>query len=79
MRLAREVLPPEVYATLTRGKAGRPPKPNRKVAIKLRLDPDIVAAFRATGEGWQTRINGVLRRAIKRRGGRAASVRDDQY
>ena len=62
MRPAREVLPPAVYETLTRG---RPKKPDRKVAIKLRLDPDIVAAFPATGEGWQTRINDVLRRAVK--------------
>jgi uncharacterized protein (DUF4415 family) len=45
-------------------KAGRPPKPDRKVAIKLRLDPDILAALRATGAGWQTRINEILRRAI---------------
>ena len=64
MRPAREVLPPAVYQELTRG---RPKKPDRKVAIKLRLDPDIVAAFRATGEGWQTRINDTLRRAVARR------------
>ena len=64
MRPAREVLPAAVYEGLTRG---RPKKPDRKVAIKLRLDPDIVAAFRATGEGWQTRINDALRRAVSRR------------
>jgi uncharacterized protein (DUF4415 family) len=45
-------------------KAGRPPKPDRKVAIKLRLDPDILAALRTTGAGWQTRINEILRRAV---------------
>jgi len=27
----------------------------------LRLDPDVIAAFKATGEDWQTRINAVLR------------------
>jgi len=27
----------------------------------MRLDSDVVAAFKATGEGWQTRINAVLR------------------
>jgi uncharacterized protein (DUF4415 family) len=63
MRPAREVLPAALYQTLTRG---RPKKPDRKVALKLRLDPDIVAAFKATGEGWQTRINDVLRRAAKK-------------
>jgi len=44
-------------------KVGRPRSPTSKQAIKLRLDPDVLAAFRATGEGWQTRINAVLRRA----------------
>jgi len=27
----------------------------------MHLDPDVIAAFKATGEGWQTRINAVLR------------------
>jgi uncharacterized protein (DUF4415 family) len=44
---------------------GRPPSANPKRAIKLRLDPDVLAHFRATGPGWQTRINDVLRRAAK--------------
>ncbi len=42
---------------------GRPPSDASKIAIKLRLDPDIIAKFRATGEGWQTRINEVLKAA----------------
>jgi uncharacterized protein (DUF4415 family) len=29
----------------------------------LRLDPDIIAAFRAGGPGWQSRINDALRKA----------------
>jgi uncharacterized protein (DUF4415 family) len=66
MRPAREVLPPAVYEMLTRGRVGRPLKPDRKIAIKLRLDPDVVAAFRATGDGWQTRINDILRRTVSR-------------
>lgn len=32
-----------------------------KEAVKIRLDPDVLAALRATGKGWQTRINDVLR------------------
>jgi uncharacterized protein (DUF4415 family) len=63
MRPASQVLPPALYDTVTRGKAGRPPEPDRKIPIKLRLDPDIVAAFKATGEGWQTRMNDALRGA----------------
>jgi uncharacterized protein (DUF4415 family) len=44
---------------------GRPPSANPKKALKLRIDADIVEHFRATGPGWQTRINDTLRRAAK--------------
>lgn len=36
----------------------------RKEAIKIRLDADIVAALRASGNGWQTRINDTLRASL---------------
>jgi uncharacterized protein (DUF4415 family) len=45
---------------------GRPPKSGKpKTAVTLRLDEDVVSAYRETGEGWQTRINADLRRARK--------------
>lgn len=44
---------------------GRPPLPNPKQAVKLRLDADVLAAYRKTGAGWQTRINADLRKARK--------------
>lgn len=40
---------------------GRPPKESPKVAVKLRLDPDVLSVLRATGAGWQTRVNTILR------------------
>jgi uncharacterized protein (DUF4415 family) len=40
---------------------GRPPSEHPKEAIKLRLDHDVLVHFRATGRGWQTRINAALR------------------
>jgi hypothetical protein len=47
---------------------GRPPLSGKpKTAITLRLDEDVVEAYRETGEGWQTRINADLRRARKLR------------
>lgn len=46
-------------------RAGRPPSENPKLALKLRIDPDVIEYFRATGPGWQTRINDTLRRAAK--------------
>ena len=42
---------------------GRPPLANPKQEVKLRIDPDVVAAFKAGGPGWQTRMNEALRRA----------------
>ena len=35
-----------------------------KEPVKLRLDPDVLAALRATGDGWQTRINDMLRASL---------------
>ena len=43
---------------------GRPKSQHPKVAIKLRLDPDVLEGFRATGPGWQPRINAALREAL---------------
>ena len=45
---------------------GRPPKADRKVSITLRLDRDVVERFKATGAGWQTRINAALKKSIAR-------------
>ena len=35
-----------------------------KESIKIRLDADVVAALRDTGDGWQTRINDTLRASL---------------
>jgi uncharacterized protein (DUF4415 family) len=43
---------------------GRPPMDEPKVLTTIRLDADVVAAYRAQGPGWQTRINDVLRKAL---------------
>lgn len=68
MRPAREVRPSFVAAyERTRG---RPPKAERKIAVTLRLDREVVEALRATGPGWQTRTNAMLakwaRKPVKR-------------
>jgi uncharacterized protein (DUF4415 family) len=62
-RPAREVLSPEVMAAF-KNKGGRPKADAPKVPVSLRLDQDVVDAWKATGAGWQTRINDALRQAI---------------
>ena len=44
---------------------GRPKSLVTKQPVKLRLDADVLAALRASGEGWQTRINDTLRASLK--------------
>ena len=43
---------------------GRPRAAATKEPVKLRLDADVLAALRATGDGWQTRINDALRASL---------------
>jgi len=50
---------------LPNGPRGRPKSGNPKRPISLRLDPDVLAHFRRSGRGWQSRINAVLRKAAK--------------
>ncbi|WP_298961553.1 BrnA antitoxin family protein [uncultured Methylobacterium sp.] len=54
---------PDLHAAWMRGR-GRPRADVTKVAVKLRLDPDIVESYRAGGPGWQTRMNDVLREGM---------------
>jgi uncharacterized protein (DUF4415 family) len=45
---------------------GRPPLGDRaKRIVTIRLDADVVEAYRALGRGWQTRLNDDLRRVRK--------------
>jgi uncharacterized protein (DUF4415 family) len=43
---------------------GRPKAEVTKERITIRLSRDVVTQFRATGEGWQTRIDSALRQFI---------------
>ena len=55
-----EIFGPEAAESIKRGR-GRPPKVDRKVNQTLRLDADVLDAYRREGRGWQTRINQILR------------------
>lgn len=47
-------------------KRGRPKAAVTKVSTTIRLDPDVLKGFRATGPGWQSRINETLKDALRR-------------
>ncbi len=44
---------------------GRPKAAMTKERITIRLSPDVVQRFRATGDGWQTRVDAALRDWLK--------------
>jgi uncharacterized protein (DUF4415 family) len=45
---------------------GRPKNENKKLLVSVRYSPEVVAYFKATGEGWQSRMDGVLREYVAR-------------
>jgi len=47
------------------GKRGRPAGSGTKEQVAIRIDSDVLAAFRASGAGWQTRMNAALRDWLK--------------
>jgi uncharacterized protein (DUF4415 family) len=60
---AREIA--ELKPLGTTRRMGRPPKEKPKEQVSVRYDADVLEAFRATGEGWQTRMNDALRAYLK--------------
>jgi uncharacterized protein (DUF4415 family) len=61
----RDDLPAEIERLLPR-RRGPGKKKLAKVSLTLRVSRPAVEAFRATGDGWQTRMNDALERAAKR-------------
>jgi uncharacterized protein (DUF4415 family) len=73
--LTRAFAPDEI-----RARRGRPPLGEAaKVQQSLRLSREVLDHFRATGPGWQSRIDEVLRRHVREAGARAGQrVADEQ-
>jgi len=65
-RPATELHRPDVGALLVRPR-GRPAlaPEARKQKVNIRLSPDVIAALRATGAGWQRRADELLRAGLK--------------
>jgi uncharacterized protein (DUF4415 family) len=58
---------PEQMAARKRGRPAGSVKTNAKVSTTIRLSPEVVEYFRATGEGWQSRVDGALREYVAQR------------
>ena len=63
LRPAREMS--EIFNLLPKRGRGRPKLPDAKVNFTLRIDPALLDAYRATGDGWQVRMHEILDRGIK--------------
>ena len=50
---------------------GRPKSKYKKVLVSVRYSPEVVAYFKSTGDGWQSRMDGVLRKYVERQSRRA--------
>ncbi|MDR1274832.1 MAG: BrnA antitoxin family protein [Candidatus Accumulibacter sp.] len=62
-RPAHEVLSPELLAGLAalKNRGGRPKSAAPKIQTAIRFDPDVLSRLKATGKGWQTRVNDAVR------------------
>lgn len=45
---------------------GRPKAENKKVLLSVRYSPEVVAYFKSTGDGWQSRMDSILKRYVAR-------------
>lgn len=50
---------------------GRPKSENRKQLVSVRYSPEVLDYFKSTGEGWQSRMDGVLQQYVARQSKRA--------
>jgi uncharacterized protein (DUF4415 family) len=64
-RPADQVMP-EFVAKVMRQKRGRPMVESPKKQVTLRLDQEVVDHFKASGPGWQTRINDALKNVARK-------------
>ena len=67
-RVLPEILGEDLAGQMLKRRPGRrgPQRAPVKRQVTLRLDPEVLDFFKATGTGWQTRINEALRRAMRK-------------
>lgn len=64
---AKPLTPKQLRAMVPiRALRGRPKSENKKLLLSVRYSPEVVAYFKSTGEGWQSRMDSVLRQYVAR-------------
>ena len=69
---AQPLTPAQLKAMVPmRAVRGRPKSESRKLLLSVRYSPEVVAYFKSTGDGWQSKMDGVLRQYVARHSRRA--------
>ncbi len=69
---AQPLTPKQLKAMLPmRALRGRPKSESPKQLVSVRYSPEVLAYFKSTGDGWQSRMDGVLRDYVTRHSRRA--------
>jgi uncharacterized protein (DUF4415 family) len=69
---AQPLTPKQLKAMIPmRALRGRPKSERKKLLVSVRYSPDVVAYFKSTGAGWQSRMDSVLRQYVARHSRRA--------
>ena len=64
---AQPLTPKQLKAMVPiRSLRGRPKSGNKKLLVSVRYSPEVVEYFKSTGEGWQSRMDGVLYKYVAR-------------
>lgn len=64
---AQPLTPAQLKAMVPmRALRGRPKSDSRKLLLSVRYSPEVVAYFKSTGDGWQSKMDGVLRQYVAR-------------
>jgi len=69
---AQPLTPTQLQAMVPlRALRGRPKSENKKLLVSVRYSPEVIEFFKSTGDGWQSRMDGVLLNYITRQSRRA--------
>ncbi|MBN2691705.1 MAG: BrnA antitoxin family protein [Burkholderiaceae bacterium] len=64
---AQPLTPKQLKAMVpSRALRGRPKSENKKLLVSVRYSPEVVEYFKSTGDGWQSRMDSVLRNYVTR-------------